>query len=357
MQAGTAKNSSSRSGYAVRALRTVLTPVSWLYGIVMRMRNYAYDNNWLPSYTPPVKSVCVGNLSVGGTGKTPVTNWLAQYLGGSHKVAVLSRGYGRKTHGYITVSANSTATEVGDEPLMTKLKNPDIFVAVCEDRVAGVKKIMQLQPDTEVIIFDDAMQHRRVKCGLTVLVTPYDNLYTEDMMLPTGNLREPASGAKRADITIVSKCPENADKQAVARKLGTDNIIFSSIDYGTLYRLTDKAELPTGKLADCHVILTCAIGNPAPLGQYLNDKVKSLECIFFPDHYQFTEKDLLNLQTRLSAGGTQSIIITTEKDAVRFSALPLTADLENHIYIIPICPVFDNEALLTSKIKNYVTKN
>ena len=334
----------------IAVIRKLLLPVSWLYGSVMRWRNWLYDNNVLKIYSPPVKSICVGNLSVGGTGKTPLTDWLIKYLSDKYQVAVLSRGYGRLTHGFYQVRENSTAQQVGDEPLMLKIKNPKTIVAVCEDRVKGTKQLLKEHSDIDCIIYDDAMQHRSIKAGLTIMLTPYHSLYLDDNMLPTGNLREPACGAKRADIIIVSKCPKEPDMQALKKRIGREDIIFSYIKYsqpidttGNLVELNGKAIILTG------------IAKPEPLINFLEEKeITITDIIIFPDHYQFTEKDLLYLHSRSKS---VDFIITTEKDYCRLKTIQNYKLISDKIVLMPITTKFLNPEIITSKIDNYVSKN
>ena len=200
-------------------LRKLLFPFSLLYGGITALRNFLYNKGFLKSKSYDFPVICVGNLSTGGTGKSPMIELLISFLKDNHKIAVLSRGYKRKTSGYREVIITSSVEEVGDEPLQFKKKYPDITVAVCEDRQTGIKKLKSM---ADVVLLDDAFQHRKVKASLNILLTPFDELYMDDCMLPTGNLREPKFGAKRADVIVVTKCPENisdSTMEAVKRKL------------------------------------------------------------------------------------------------------------------------------------------
>ncbi len=347
----------------IKALRWILLPFSWLYGLVMLIRNTLYDHGWLASYSPDCKTICVGNLSVGGTGKSPLTLWLIELLKHKHKVAVLSRGYGRKTHGFRWVEQSSSAHECGDEPLMIKHKHHDVSVAVCENRVEGAKRILEAAPDTDVMILDDAMQHRKIKCGMTLLVTPWYNLYPNDLMLPTGNLREPAAGARRADIIIVSKCPElimdggeraEAEKQRVRSLLGRghDEVFMATIQYGNPLDCNGKETTLPDKL-----VVATGIANPQPLIEHLNNANKELLTVIFPDHYRFSEKDLLLLQIKCEQLGKDSVILTTEKDLERMREVKAFAAVKERIIVMPIKPYFTQLETLTSKIQEYVRKN
>ena len=210
----------------MRIFRTLLFPFSLLYAAITGLRNYFYDKGWLKSFGFKVPVIAVGNLSVGGTGKTPMTEYLVRLLKEDHRVAVLSRGYGRKTKGFIIAGKESNSKELGDEPYQYFKKFDDIQVAVDEDRVHGVNCLLGRDMPPELVLLDDAFQHRRIRAGLYLLLTSYGKLFSEDWILPTGNLREMKSGAKRAQVIVVSKCPENLDeseKKSIAGRLRQDD--------------------------------------------------------------------------------------------------------------------------------------
>jgi len=308
-------------------LRKILFPFSWLYGGITALRNLLYDRGWWISkrYTTPV--ICVGNLSTGGTGKSPMIELLISFLSKEYQVAVLSRGYKRKTKGFKEVLIKSTAEEVGDEPLQFKQNFPEIAVAVCADRQEGIEK---LKVKADVILLDDAFQHRKVKASTYVLLTTFNDLYIDDHILPTGNLRESKAGAKRADIIIVTKCPEGvayAKLQEIQFKLQLkphQKIYFSKIGYDeNIIGVTET--LPLHYLKDKTFTLVTGIANPKPLVDYLKRKELNFEHKKYPDHHHFSTSDLKQLKEK-------EIILTTEKDYMR-----LQSKLEKFaIYYLPI---------------------
>ena len=279
--------------------------------------------------------ICVGNLSTGGTGKSPMIEFLVSFLEKDHKIAVLSRGYKRKTSGYREVLETSTVEEVGDEPLQFKMKFPEITVAVSEDRQTGIERI---GTTSEIILLDDAFQHRKVKASLNILLTSFDDLYVNDFVLPAGNLREPRCGAKRADVIVVTKCPENIENskmEAITKKLRPSHnqeIYFSKIAYNSEIRNGfdhKQLEYLTGK----EFILVAGIANPKPLIDFLKNKGLKFGTKLFPDHHNFTTSEILELKNH-------PLILTTEKDFMRLQ--PIVNDTE--IYYLPITTVILNNA-------------
>lgn len=296
----------------MKFLRQLLFPFSILYGGITALRNYFYDKGWWESrsYTTPI--ICVGNLSTGGTGKSPMIQFLASFLKADYNLAVLSRGYKRKTSGYKEVLLDSTAEEVGDEPLQFKQNFPNCKVAVCEDRREGIEK---LQKYADVILLDDAFQHRKVKASTNILLTPFDDLFLNDFMLPTGNLREPRSGAKRADIIVVTKCPDGvayAKLQEIQFRMGLlshQRIYFSRIGYGK--QIFGKSETwALDYLLDKKFTLVTGIANPEPLVAYLKRREFQFTHKKYPDHHNFNDRDVSTLRK-------EEIILTTEKDYMR----------------------------------------
>lgn len=296
----------------MKVLRMLLFPFSLLYGLVMRIRNLFYDRGWFKSTTYDIPIICVGNLSVGGTGKSPMIEFLIETLQDDYKLATLSRGYKRKTSGYLEVSETNTANEVGDEPLQFKKNFPNVTVAVCADRREG---ILNLKQKAEVILLDDAFQHRKVKASTNILLTPFDDLFIDDHMLPTGNLREPKSGYKRADIMIVTKCPERvayAKLQEFEYRLPIadhQKLYFSRISYdANIYGVSEV--LPLEYLADKSFTLVTGIANPNPLVSFLRSRHFNFDHEKFPDHHNFSKTDLIKLEQK-------QIILTTQKDYMR----------------------------------------
>ncbi len=295
-------------------LRKILFPFALLYGWITQFRNFLFDRGILKSYSFDIPIIAVGNLTVGGTGKTPQIEYLIRLLSEHYSVATLSRGYKRKSKGFLLAGDKDDATTLGDEPFQMHLKFPTIQVAVDADRKNGIEQLLSLKDKPEIIVLDDAFQHRKVKAGLYILLTTYDDLYCDDWMLPTGNLRENRSGAKRADVIIVTKCPESiseSDTIRVRKKLGIDKpIFFSTISYDdVVYSLDAVKSVSEIKLIP--KLLLAGIAKPEPFFKYLkNEKDDIME---FPDHHHFTDKDIDTIKNR--AGN--KCMITTEKDFVR----------------------------------------
>ncbi len=284
--------------------------------------------------------ICVGNLATGGTGKTPMTEYLVKLLSRQFEVATLSRGYKRKTRGFALAHAATTALEIGDEPMQLHEKFPQIAVAVGEERALAIPQLLQEKPNTDVIILDDAFQHRKVKAGLNILLTECNNLFTRDFAIPTGDLRDVRSSAERAEIIIVTKCPADLSLQQKLniekeiRSNRSQQIFFTLIVYGDPYPLFNVENPPC--FPDCDVLLVCGIANPAPLKQKLESTVPAYEMMRFNDHHIFTSDDLKEIKkhfSRLSSG--QKMIMTTEKDAVRLKKFK--TELENFpVFVMPI---------------------
>lgn len=304
--------------------------------------------------------ICVGNISVGGTGKSPMVEYLIKILQPHFKVATLSRGYKRKTKGYALANAKTTALEIGDEPMQFHLKFPHIAVAVGERRLEAIPQLLQDKPDTDVIILDDAFQHREIKAGYNIVLTDYNNLYTSDWYLPTGDLRDNPSSAKNADIIIVTKCPADITenrKQEILHELNPtvkQHVFFSSIAYGIPYHITKK--IPFHLHADCEILLICGIANPRPLKKYIEKNVAAYFEKTFNDHHIFTIDDLNDIKNRYEKlDGAQNIILTTEKDAVRL--LKFESELENFpLFVLPIehFILFNENEKLNKLIFNYI---
>lgn len=314
--------------------RKLLFPFAVLYGIITAFRNYFYNIGWLQSKKYDLPVICVGNLSVGGTGKSPMIEYLISFLKEEYKVAVLSRGYKRKTSGFLEVQESHTASQVGDEPLQIKQKFPETTVAVCADRQTGIEK---LKKTSEIILLDDAFQHRKVAASLNILLTPFNDLYIYDYMLPTGNLREPRAGALRADIIIVTKCPEKvayAKLQEIQFKLELNphqKIYFSKIGYdSSIYGVSET--LPIDYLLQKKFTLVTGIANPTPLVDFLKQKGYDFEHHKFPDHHDFSPSEIEKLKKK-------DLIITTEKDYMR-----LQPKLKKFaLYYLPIKTILLNE--------------
>ena len=299
--------------------RLLLLPFSLVYGLIVASRNLLFDIGFFNSYEIPKKSICVGNLSVGGTGKTPHVDLIAEYLLNNNlKTAILSRGYGRSTSGLIEVSENSNSNDVGDEPLFykTKFKN-DVVVVVAEKRKIGVDYILKQHTNNEIIILDDAFQHRAVNAGVNIVITDFSNLFYNDLMLPAGDLREWKVGIKRADVIIVSKCPSDVGEEIFNKirsklKFHKDKIFFSEISYGSLKPFSKEVDYKIE-----NILLVTGIGNPTPLVQYLEKKFHVTH-MKFKDHHVFTEANMMEIREKFDTfASSDKIIVTTEKDFMR----------------------------------------
>lgn len=320
--------------------------------MVTWLRNKLYNLGWKSSKSYPLPVICVGNLSVGGTGKTPTIEYLIRLLKGDYKIATLSRGYKRETSGFIIADQNADAKTLGDEPFQFYQKFKDVIVSVDTNRQNGIEQLMvQQQPD--VILLDDAFQHRKVKAGFNILLTAYGGLYSDDILLPTGNLREPRSGAKRADVILVTKCPNSlsaSEKEQIKTKLKPlphQSVYFSSIDYSENV-CNEKEQLPLKDLAKHNITLVTGIANPTPLVSYLKSKSINFEHLKYKDHHVFSTSEIEALQRR-------NLILTTEKDYVRLKDAFGTTD--SQLYYLPITFQLDNENGFNTSVKSFISTN
>lgn len=297
-------------------LRKILFPFAILYGLITGLRNLLFDKGILKSYSFNLPVIVVGNLSVGGTGKTPQVEYLIRLLSPNYRVATLSRGYKRQSEGFVLADENSNAAVLGDEPFQYYSKFPQINVAVDADRRNGIERLLSLAEKPEVILLDDAYQHRKVKAGFYVLLTSYGDLYADDYMLPTGNLRENRGGAGRATVIIVTKCPPALSmekQQQIRSKLKIANnqqLFFSYIDYDdNVYSGKESKEV--NQLRNTDKLLVAGIAKPEPFFKYLQRDGDQV--LTFPDHHNFSDKDITEIKDKANNG----IIVTTEKDYVR----------------------------------------
>ncbi|MDB5134496.1 MAG: lpxK [Mucilaginibacter sp.] len=304
----------------MKYLRWLLFPFSFLYGLVVTIRNWCYDGGILKSREFSLPVISVGNLDVGGAGKSPMTEYLVRLFENSYKLATLSRGYGRNTKGFLVATTAATATQIGDEPAQFKHKFPSITVAVCEKRADGISR---LQANHNLIILDDAFQHRAVKPGLSILLFDYGRINEPHLLLPAGNLREPFSGRWRADILIISKCPVDLgthEQEKIARHikpLPYQSLFFTAIAYQPLQNI-DGSSTDTIIDADTNVFVLTGIANPKPLLQYVKNYTQQVNHHNYPDHHRFSLKNITKLADEFSACTTQKkVIVTTEKDAQR----------------------------------------
>lgn len=344
-------------------LKILLLPFTLLYSIGVGFRNIAFDLGILKAKNYSFPLISIGNLSVGGTGKTPTIEYIVELLKDDYSLATLSRGYGRKTKGFKLTDSGDNAVTVGDEPFQIFKKYPEIIVAVDGNRKRGISKLRKLPGAPEVILLDDAYQHRYVKPGLNILLTDYSKLYIDDLPLPSGRLRENRSAAKRADIIVVTKSPKVLSPLEIRRITTTlrptdyQKVFFSYIDYQELLPLNEAAaELASKKinLAKRGVLLVSAIANPRPLKLYLKRYAKEIDTIQFKDHHYFTEKDYKKINKQLETFlSPKKMVVITEKDAVKFDA----NKFENTpVFCMPIRIEFHQHELenFSLEIKNYV---
>ena len=344
-----------------------LLPLSWLYGLGVRFRNFLFAVGILKSQDYKVPIISVGNITVGGTGKTPHVEYLAKLLKDQFKVAVLSRGYKRKSHGYVLADKDTPMRQIGDEPYQMRQKFPGITVAVDKNRRRGIARLTE--DDTiDVILLDDAFQHRYVKPGINILLVDYHRLIIYDKLLPAGRLREPLPGKNRADIVIVTKCPKELkpmEYRVITRAMNLyayQTLYFSTLEYGELRPVFPqvRSSLTLSQLSSHNVLLLTGIAAPRQLSEDLKPLVKSITPMAFADHHHFTQKDLLRLSATFEAMPSPKVIITTEKDATRLNdAGELGDELRKAFYVIPVNIKFmlEQEDLFNQNIIGYVRKN
>ena len=332
-------------------IRLFLAPFSLLYGIAIYIRNFMFDIGLIKSKSYSNAIICVGNLTVGGTGKTPHIEYIIKLLSPHFKVAMLSRGYKRKTSGFLLANSNDSATDIGDEPLQIFNKFPDITVAVDEKRVNGINQLLSTKPNLSVILLDDAFQHRHLKPGLSILLTDYNNPIYNDYFLPMGKLRDSFKERVRAQIVIVTKCPKNLSsieqgKVIKSLKLKENQpVYFSTFTYQQPKPVFEDTEFHPDSLKMANCIALAGIANPKPFFNYVKNWFTVNSCITLPDHYQFTEKKIKAIFEKKSNNkGNPEFIITTEKDATRlqdFNQLPNS--IKKALLFIPIEVEFLND--------------
>jgi tetraacyldisaccharide 4'-kinase len=348
-----------------------LRPLAFLYGLGVRLRNRLFDRGILTSKSFDTPVLCVGNLTVGGTGKTPHTEYLIRLLQQEFRVAVLSRGYKRKSKGYLLADAQTPMAQLGDEPYQMKHKFPAIQMAVDADRCHGIEQLTQ-QPAAqrpEVILLDDAYQHRYVKPGLTLLLIDYHRPVYDDLLLPAGRLREPVKGKARAQAVIITKCPQGVpaeECQRIAERLQLtpqQPLFFTTLRYGALTPLFNRSleARPLESLKpEEQVLLLTGIASPARLVEELSKHTSAVRSLYYPDHHAFTPKDLQQIaQTFRSLDPAHRLVITTEKDATRLLDLPLSEEIKRNIYTLPIEVEFlhGQAQQFNQYITNYVRTN
>ena len=343
-----------------------LLPLSWLYGLGVSFRNALFDMGILKSKSFAVPVISVGNITVGGTGKTPHVEYLIRLLQEKHRVAVLSRGYKRKSHGFQIGDESSTARTIGDEPFQIKQKFPNVIVAVDANRVHGIEMLTSKYRDLDIVLLDDAFQHRYVKPGVNILLVDYHRLIIYDKLMPAGRLREPLKGKDRADIVIVTKCPKNLkpmEYRVITKAMDLypyQHIFFTTLEYGELTPLAGSDTKSLEALKDRNVLLLTGIASPRQMQEDLTPYVASLHTLSFPDHHDFSQKNIERINSEFAALPSPKCIITTEKDAARIVHTEgFCKDIKDNIYILPVRIRFmqDKEEVFNENILGYVLKN
>ncbi len=336
--------------------RLFLLPVSSIYGSIVALRNIMFDLKIIPIYQIPKKSICIGNLSVGGTGKTPLVIYLTNLLSKDKSITILSRGYGRSTKGFRKVDKLDDCSEIGDESMQYLNQFGDsVHIAVSEKRVEGVQIMEIIHPETDIYILDDAYQHRYVKAGFNILLTDYSKPFFNDLLLPAGNLREWRKGKNRADCILVTKCPKDLttdEKKSFVSKmnLSHNHIFFSSLKYGEIVPVSEL-QIETPK----QILLVTGIANPTPLINYLKLSYH-VTPISFRDHYAFQRADINRIHRKFCTFAEgECIILTTEKDFMRLKKHAITWELAKYPwYVQPVSILIEDETAFNTLISNYV---
>ncbi len=347
-------------------MKLLLIPLSWLYTLAITVRHKFYDWKLIKSEEYDIPVVCVGNLTVGGTGKTPMAEFLISHFSrqGYH-VALLSRGYRRSSRGYLEILPSTSCADAGDEPKQIKLKFPQAVVAVCKDRREGIDTIRRDHPDVNMVILDDAFQYRRVEPWVNILLMDYTRPVYRDHMLPWGRLRDSLSQMGRAHFVVVTKCPVDITPlniRIVTKNLGLfpyQSLYFSAIGQGSITPLfagTPQTSVLTGQ----KMIVMAGIANPSPMIASLKEKYEVVDTIIFPDHHPYSVRDLVKIEKKLAEAPDGTIIVTTEKDAVRLMGMRnISADVRARLYFLPIKVNFINNggAVFLHKLNNNVKSN
>lgn len=349
-----------------------LYPISLLYGMGVGVRNKLFDWGILRSKSFDVPTICIGNIAVGGTGKTPHTEFLIRVLQKEYNVAVLSRGYKRKTSGYVLAGKESSVQQIGDEPYQIKRKFPEITVAVDEKRVRGIERLSKLtDPTIDVVLLDDAFQHRYVKAGMNIVLTDFHRLFCDDTLLPAGKLREKEKAKNRAQMVIVTKCPETIkpiDFNIISKRLQLypyQHLYFSSLQYGGLEPVFPESGAGKRELHSLHkdetVLLVTGIASPDVMNEEIQKYTKKVQLLTFSDHHNFKQKDIKLITEQFNKiASEKKVIITTEKDATRLANHPAMGnELKKYIYALPIETriLQQREDSFKKNIIDYVRKN
>ena len=348
----------------LKSFRVLLLPFAIIYGLVLTIRNWLYNNKFFKSVQFNFPIICVGNLSLGGTGKSPMVEHLLSITADHYKIATLSRGYKRRTKGYALADNNTTALEIGDEPMQFHMKHPNVSVAVCERRIEAIPQLIQDIPNLQAIILDDAFQHREIIAGLNIILTDFNNLYCDDISFPTGDLRDERKSAKRADIIVITKCPDHLteeERDEIIEKLyPTENqrVFFTSIAYETPYHIYNPNDEWVLTIND-DVLLVCGIANPLPLKDYLHENTHTYYQLSYSDHHIFSIEDLNEIKEKFEQiKDKRKLILTTEKDAVRL--VKYTEELNQiPLYVLPIKPhfLFESEQEFNKIILDYLEQH
>ncbi len=346
-------------------VKILLAPLSLLYGLGIGIRNLLYRFHLLNSISFSIPVISVGNLAIGGTGKTPHVEYITHMLSHYIPIAILSRGYKRKTSGFIEVLPTHNAEEVGDEPLQYKLKFPGVKVAVSESRVFGIPKLIGSHPDTQLVLLDDAFQHREVKPALNILLSEYARPYTRDFLLPSGRLREWPAGASRADAVIITKCPQNLTREEAIQMIRTLELkpgqkhFFSRYKYETPYSMFD----PENRInldENTDVLLVSAIARTDYLMDYIAANAGYVHALDYEDHHYYTSRDMNYIMEQFEAISSENkIILTTEKDAVRLSLhYAFIQKAQVPIFVLPIRVefLFEEGPAFDRYIKDFLTQ-
>ena len=346
-----------------------LTPLSWLYGLGVGFRNLLFKLGILKSRAFDIPVISVGNITVGGSGKTPHVEYLVSLLKDKMKVAVLSRGYKRKSKGYVLANDDTTMREIGDEPYQMKQKFPKLYVAVDKKRTEGIDRLThdEQTKDVDVILLDDAYQHRYVKPGVNILLVDYHRLIIYDKLLPAGCLREPKEGKSRADIVIITKCPKDLrpmEYRVLMKALDLypyQSLYFTTLIYDNLKQVYGTESMPINSLPDrCNVLLLTGIASPKQMQNDLSVYNYNLSYLSFSDHHNFSKKDIRTINRKFAELPSPKVIITTEKDVARIKFVEgLNDDVKESMYALPVRIQFmlGQEEDFNNKIINYVRKN
>ncbi len=332
-------------------LKLILTPLSWLYGMVIAVRNWLYDGGSMKSMAFEIPVICVGNITVGGTGKTPMCEALIRHFQDKYNVGLISRGYGRKTKGYLEVTPGASWRSVGDEPRQIKTGYPDTVVVVCKDRVEGIERMLREHPEVNLVIMDDGFQYRRLTPKLNIVMIDYTRPIDKDRMLPLGRLRDQRKQMKRAHYVVVTKCPAGMtplDRRIIRNNLELlpfQNLSFTRVAAGEPYPAfpadAGGRRIPAGS----HVVAMAALGNPEPFVKGLKAKYRLEGELLWSDHHPYVVRDLRRMEDALAEAGDEAVIVTTEKDAVKLgNGAKIPPELRARIFVQPIEMAFIEES-------------